>query len=60
MTCVACSSAIERGMKLSFDGKGLLEVQVALLVHKMTISFRADDGQVTPDYATHRGQASAE
>ena len=52
MTCVACSGAIERGMKITFDSKGLIEICVALLVHKMTISFRADEidkQQITPE-----------
>jgi len=39
-------------MKITFDPKGLLEICVALLVHKMTISFRADEidkQQITPE-----------
>ena len=46
MTCVACSSAIENGMKNEFKDKGLVcdengtfQVSVVLLMHKMKISF---------------------
>ena len=45
MTCVACSSAIENGLKHEFKEKGLLcdngsyQVSVVLLMHKMKISF---------------------
>ena len=47
MTCVACSSAIEKGLTLEFKNKGLIydttkhkyEVNVALLMHKMRIIF---------------------
>ena len=48
MTCVACSSAIERGMIGAFKDKGLVpkdgdskkyEVDVILLMHKMKITF---------------------
>lgn len=46
MTCVACSSAIENGLKIEFKDKGLVsnengeyEINVILLVHKMKISF---------------------
>lgn len=46
MTCVACSSAIENGLKNEFKDKGVVgdekdgyEINVILLVHKMKISF---------------------
>lgn len=46
MTCVACSSAIENGLRIEFKDKGLVanekgdyEINVILLVHKMKISF---------------------
>jgi hypothetical protein len=47
MTCVACSSAIEKGLCYAFKDKGLIyddekckyEVNVALLMHKMNLSF---------------------
>ena len=47
MTCVSCSSAIEKGLTYAFKNRGLLidpskehaGVQVALLMHKMRISF---------------------
>ena len=47
MTCVACSSAIERGLTFTYKDKGLVQdpeepssgVAVALLMHKMRISF---------------------
>jgi hypothetical protein len=46
MTCVACSSAIENGLKIEFKDKGLVcndrdeySINVILLVHKLKISF---------------------
>jgi copper chaperone CopZ len=47
MTCVNCSTAIERGLSIAFKDQGLVydehkgkyEVNVALLMHKMNISF---------------------
>ena len=48
MTCVACSSAIEKGIIEAFKDKGLLskginndkfEVTVILLMHKMKCTF---------------------
>ena len=47
MTCVACSSAIERGLKSEFEGKGLVEgsLNVILLMHKMKVSFYKEEAQ---------------
>lgn len=39
MTCVACSSTIERAMHSEFDSKSLLEFSIALLTHKMQMTF---------------------
>ena len=46
MTCVACSSAIENGLKSEFKDRGLVHnekegysISVILLVHKLKISF---------------------
>ena len=58
MTCVACSGAIERGMKNEFKDKGLIyeeskkefAVNVILLMHKMKIVFwkeKAKDCKIT-------------
>jgi hypothetical protein len=41
MTCVACSSSIERLMHNEFDGKGLVSASVVLLTHKLTTTFKA-------------------
>lgn len=60
MTCVACSSAIEKGLTLVFKDKGLIyddekgkyEVNVALLMHKMNVSFdqsEANKNSITSD-----------
>ena len=52
MTCVACSGTIENAMKKEFSTKGMTDVQIALLTHKMTITFEANyflDKRVTPD-----------
>ena len=40
MTCVNCSSAIERGLTSEFKDKGLIQegVNVVLLMHKMRVS----------------------
>ena len=49
MTCVSCSSAIERGLTLAFKDKGLVNdksVNVILLVHKMKITFFKDQARV--------------
>jgi hypothetical protein len=35
MTCVACSGSIENGIKIAFEGKGLISCAVILLTHKM-------------------------
>lgn len=42
MTCVNCSNAIEKAMQTEFEERGLLEVQIALLTHKMRITFGKD------------------
>jgi cation transport ATPase len=39
MTCVSCSQTIEGSMESEFNPKGLKEVQVALLTHKMRLVF---------------------
>jgi len=39
MTCVNCSNTIENAMKLEYESKGLISVQIALLTHKMRIIF---------------------
>jgi hypothetical protein len=39
MTCVACSGAIERLMNNEFKKRGMVDLQIALLTHKMTVSF---------------------
>lgn len=39
MTCVACSQAIERAVKQEFQDAGLLDVQIAVLTHKMRMTF---------------------
>lgn len=39
MTCVACSSSIERLMHNSFDAKGMASVSIVLLTHKMVATF---------------------
>ena len=52
MTCVACSSSIERLMHNEFDGKGMVSVAIVLLTHKMTATFEAkrfSKKEVTPD-----------
>ena len=41
MTCVACSSSIERLMHNEFDQKGLVSASVVLLTHKLTTTFKA-------------------
>ena len=52
MTCVNCSSSIERMMHNEFDDKGLKKVSIVLLTHKMTATFTAiafKEKTVTPD-----------
>ena len=39
MTCVACSSSIERLMHNQFDKKGMESVSIVLLTHKMQALF---------------------
>ena len=39
MKCVACSGTIENHMKREFGTKQMVEISVALLCHKMTVSF---------------------
>ena len=52
MTCVACSSSIERLMHNEFDKKGMVSVSIVLLTHKMTAVFEAEKfsrKEVTPE-----------
>ena len=58
MTCVNCSTAIERGLTSEFKNKGLAHendgfaVNVVLLMHKMRITFLkelAEANMVTPN-----------
>lgn len=57
MTCVACSSAIEKGLTAAFKDKGLCQdpeveasgVKVVLLMHQMRLTFFKD--QVSEDLA---------
>ena len=52
MTCVACSSSVERAMHNEFDKKSLVSASVVLLTHKLTVKFKAkvfNDKTVTPD-----------
>ena len=52
MTCVACSSSIERLMHTEFDKKGMISVTIVLLTHKMMLKFEAErytSKEVTPD-----------
>ena len=52
MTCVACSGAIEKLMHNEFDKKKMIEVQIALLTHKMNATFEVNafvTKQVTPE-----------
>ncbi len=51
MTCVNCSNTIENAMKLEYETKGLVSVQIALLTHKMRIVFELSayqQNQITP------------
>ena len=51
MTCVNCSNTIENAMKLEYETKGLVSVQIALLTHKMRIVFDLiayQQNQITP------------
>lgn len=50
MTCVACSSSIERQMKNKFGEKGLKSATVVLLTHKLTTTF-AQNASGAPDSA---------
>ena len=52
MTCVACSSSIERLMHNEFDNKGMVSVIIVLLTHKMMVKFEAErytSKEITPD-----------
>ena len=52
MTCVACSSSVERLMHNEFDGKGMVSVTIVLLTHKMFAQFEAsrfESKEVTPE-----------
>jgi len=52
MTCVACSGTVENHMKKEFGPKKMVEINVALLCHKMTASFNESafiDKIVTPE-----------
>ena len=52
MTCVACSGTVENHMKKEFGPKQMVEINVALLCHKMTVSFNQSafiDKIVTPE-----------
>ena len=58
MTCVNCSTAIERGLTSEFKNKGLAQendgfaVNVVLLMHKMRITFHkelAEANMITPN-----------
>ena len=52
MTCIACSQTIERAMKNEFNSKGLIDVQIAVLTHKMRITFNYkdfQDNQLSPE-----------
>ena len=52
MTCVACSSSIERCIHKNFDQKHLVTVSIVLLTNKMFCTFEAHvfhDKVVTPE-----------
>ena len=52
MTCVNCSNTIENAMKLEYESKGLISVKIALLTHKMRITFDMkiyQESQITPE-----------
>lgn len=52
MTCVACSSSIERLIHNEFDQKSLITVSIVLLTNKMFATFEANvfkDKLVTPE-----------
>ena len=52
MTCVACSSSIERLMHNEFDSKGMISVCIVLLTHKMTLQLKSEvfnSKTVTPE-----------
>jgi copper chaperone CopZ len=48
MTCSACSSAIEKAMNKEFGQKGMTKVEVALIMHKMTLVV-SGTSTITPD-----------
>ena len=43
MTCVACSSSIERLMHSKYDSQGMKSVAIVLLTHKMTATFDSNE-----------------
>lgn len=52
MTCVNCSGTIEKLMHTEFDSKKMKECQIALLTHKMNLTFAASvflSKEVTPE-----------
>ncbi len=52
MTCVACSSSIERLIRNSFGNRSLVSVSIVLLTNKMFCTFEAHifhDKKVTPE-----------
>ena len=52
MTCVACSSTIERAMHTEFDQKHMVDFSIALLTHKMQMTFAESvfkNKEVTPE-----------
>ena len=52
MTCVACSSSIERLIHNEFDKKSLITVSIVLLTNKMFCTFESHvfkDKHVTPE-----------
>jgi copper chaperone CopZ len=52
MTCVACTSSIERLMHNEFDSRKMISVSMVLLTNKMFCTFAADvlhDKIVTPE-----------
>lgn len=52
MSCVACTSSIERCIHKNFDGRHLVTVSIVLLTNKMFCTFEAHvfhDKVVTPE-----------
>ena len=49
MTCVACSSSVERLMHNEFDSKGMVKVSIVLLTHKMKVSFDSSSAVTSDD-----------